>query len=138
MPMIHQHYLKFGQEMKAHSLRTIVISCLPIPAIVLYGLRTSPIQFVQLIWNPVILYYSISPFHYLTCSFSWAATQCCTWTAHMHLTCFLFLSFSFYIIFALVWKQIVFIKISLFLPNVSLCLTFYFLILYFSSCFASY
>lgn len=99
------------QEMKCHSLRTTVISCLAIEAIVLHGLHTSPIQFLHLIWNPVILCNSISPFNYLTCSFSWVTTWYCTWTAHIHLTgfSFSFFFFPFYAIFALVWKQVIFI-----------------------------
>lgn len=84
------------QEMKGHSLRATLTSYLPIQAIVSYGLHTSPIQFVHLIWNPMILCNSISPFNYLTCPFSWVATWNFTWTAHIHLTVFLFfLSFFF-------------------------------------------
>lgn len=86
--------------MKGHSLRTTVISHLTIQAIVLHGLHTSSIQFIHLIWNPVILCNSISPFNYLTCSFSWVVAWYCTWTAHICLTVFsgfvLFFFLSFY------------------------------------------
>lgn len=118
-----------SQEMKGHSLRTTVISCLPIWAIVLYGLYPSPIQFVHLIWNPLILCNFISAFNYLTCSFSWVATWNCTESAYIPLKLFLLLhSFFFFTNFLLLFYQNVFIPFQCFLnPNLfsSGCLFLY-------------